>query len=170
MYANLETERLYIRPIELKDSSFLKVLVNSKGWLQFIGDRLVSNEKDAEQYLRNIREKANCYYHVFALKDDNVSIGVVTFLKRENHEFPDIGFAILPEFEGKGYALEASRSYLIKMQEAFIGENIIAITLSHNIKSINLLKKLGLKYQYDYKEKEEKLSLFSLRDMKRRDK
>jgi len=39
MYRQIETERLLIRPIKITDTSFILDLLNSDGWLQFIGDR-----------------------------------------------------------------------------------------------------------------------------------
>ncbi|MEO0066067.1 MAG: hypothetical protein RI983_1393, partial [Bacteroidota bacterium] len=39
MYCELKTSRLNIRPINLVDSKFMLELVNTKGWLKYIGDR-----------------------------------------------------------------------------------------------------------------------------------
>ena len=41
MNVYLETERLNIRPLILQDAAFMLELLNSKGWIQFIGDRNV---------------------------------------------------------------------------------------------------------------------------------
>ncbi len=143
MYINLETDRLLLRPIRVQDAEFILELVNSKGWLQFIGDRNVLNEKDAENYIQNILDNSNFHYTVFELKEAHKAIGIVTFLKREDEKFPDIGFALLPEFEKNGFTLEASKQYLEKVQELNNYEDVIAITKPDNKKSITLLKKIG---------------------------
>jgi ribosomal-protein-alanine N-acetyltransferase len=49
MNLNLETERLYIRPLMIKDVDFIIQLLNSKGWIQFIGDRNVKDTKAANE-------------------------------------------------------------------------------------------------------------------------
>ncbi len=163
MYLNLETERLLLRPINLKDAEFIIELVNSKGWLKFIGNRNVSDKKDAENYIQRILDNSNFYYNVFELKKTQKAIGIITFLKREDEKFPDIGFALLPEFEKNGYTLEASKCYLKKIENLNKYNNIIAITIPNNKKSINLIQKLGLKFTGDYKKGEEILSYYSLK-------
>ncbi len=115
MNLNLETERLYIRPLMIKDVDFILQLLNSKGWIQFIGDRNVKDIKAANDYIQRILLNNKFFYSVFEIKETNTPIGIVTFLYRENKNYPDIGFAMLPEYEKKGYAFEAANNYLIKI-------------------------------------------------------
>lgn len=162
MYLNLETERLRIRPIELSDAAFIFDLVNTEGWLTYIGDRNIFDTDAAEKYIQKIRDTPKYHYHVFELKDSGQAIGVVTFLHREDQQYPDIGFAMLPAFERKGYAHEAARAYLREILKSGHYKNIIAITLPENLASIGLLVKLGLSYQYAISREHQTLSLFSL--------
>ena len=166
MYITLETDRLVIRPIDLRDAEFIIDLVNSEGWLRFIGDRQISNSDDARKYIQKILDNKSYYYNVIELKESAKAIGIVTFLKREDEKYPDIGFALLPEFEGKGYAMEASKSYLDIIEGSGKYANIIGITLAENKKSINLLGKLGLHYMGNQKKGEDILSYFSLKNEK----
>lgn len=69
MYRQIETERLLIRPIKITDTSFILDLLNSDGWLQFIGDRKVKNVDEAEKYIQNILDNEKFYYSVFELKE-----------------------------------------------------------------------------------------------------
>ena len=162
MYKNLETGRLIIRPINLTDSKFIIELVNSEGWLKFIGNRSISNDNDAKKYIQKILDSQNFYYCVFQLKTTKEPIGIVTLLNRSEHKFPDIGFAMLPEYEKNGYTLEACRKYLDEIIESNRYGNIIAITIPDNEKSIKLLIKLGFEYESDYIRDNETLSIFSL--------
>ncbi|MFK7786717.1 MAG: GNAT family N-acetyltransferase [Crocinitomicaceae bacterium] len=163
MYTNLITERLTLRRISLADAEFMLNLVNSQGWLEFIGDRNISNQQEAEQYIQKILSTDDFYYSVFELKETSKPIGIITFLKREDEVFPDIGFALLPQFGSKGYTFEACKTYLEKIEQVHAYENIIAVTKPDNVKSINLLKKLGLQYSNDKEKGEETLSYFSLK-------
>lgn len=163
MYINIETERLIIRPIQLKDTAFIIDLVNSEGWLKFIGDRNIADKNDAKKYIKMILDNKNFHYNVFELKDSRKAIGIVTFLKREDEKYPDIGFALLPEFEKKGYTIEASKLYLEKIKNSNKYENIIAITIPDNHKSINVLLKLGLKHIGDHEKGEATFSYYSLK-------
>ncbi|MBP0904975.1 GNAT family N-acetyltransferase [Mariniflexile gromovii] len=162
MYKTIETERLIIRPLNLTDSKFIIELVNSEGWLKFIGNRNISNKEDAEKYIQKILDSPNFYYSVFQLKTTKKPIGIVTFLHREEQKYPDIGFAMLPNYEKNGYTLEASKKYLDEILKSNTYENIIAITIPENQKSIKLLKKLGLAYESDYVGEHGTLSVFGL--------
>lgn len=147
------------------DAEFIIELVNSEGWLKFIGNRNISDRIDAKKYIQKILEDTKIFYNVFEIKESQKAIGIVTFLEREDERFPDIGFALLPEFEKNGYTIEASKAYLKEIDTSNEYGNIIAITLPDNQKSIRVLKKLGLKYQGDYKKGDETLSYHSLKKL-----
>lgn len=104
MYKKLSTRRLLIRPITREDGNFILELVNSNGWLKYIGDRNVRDVTDAEKYIQKILNNNKYFYNVIQLNDTGESVGIITFLYRDNQKYPDIGFAILPKFEKKGYA------------------------------------------------------------------
>lgn len=162
MYRQIETERLLIRPIKITDTSFILDLLNSDGWLQFIGDRKVENVKDAEKYIQNILDNEKFYYSVFELKESKQKVGIITFLYRDNQQFPDIGFAMLPEFDKKGYAIEATKKYLEEIANEKNINKVIAITLPDNSKSIRLIERLGLKYEDEIQDNTKILYLYSL--------
>ena len=115
-----------------------------------------------KKYIQKILDSPNFYYSVFQLKTTKVPVGIVTFLNREDQKFPDIGFAILPQYEKNGYTLEASKKYLDEIIKSNRYENIIAITIPENQKSIKLLMKLGLEYESDYVGDNGTLSVFGL--------
>jgi RimJ/RimL family protein N-acetyltransferase len=164
MEVTINTERLRIRPINLQDAAFMLELVNSEGWLKFIGERNVSDLDDAKNYIQKILDTEQFYYCVFELKGSQKAIGIVSLIKRENEQYPDFGFALLPSFEKKGYAHEASRAYLEKIVRSKKYEHIIAITLPHNQRSSSLLKKLGFAYEGDGIRDRETLSYFILKN------
>jgi [ribosomal protein S5]-alanine N-acetyltransferase len=162
MYKEIQTDRLIIRPIKLGDSDFICSLVNSNGWLKFIGDRNIRNSDDAEKYIQKILENTNYYYNVFEIYETQQPIGIITFLNRDSQEFPDIGFALLPQFEKKGYTFEASKKYLQEIISQKLHKKIIGITVPENENSIKLLLRLGLQFEKNFKENNEELSLYSM--------
>ncbi|MEO7988139.1 MAG: GNAT family N-acetyltransferase [Chryseolinea sp.] len=164
MHYILETERLRLRQLELTDAQFIVELVNTPGWLRFIGDRNIKTNEDAIRYLQNgplKSYKENGFGLLLVeLKSDQISIGTCGILKRDSLENPDIGFAFLPEFTGKGYAFEVAHATLTYAKDELKLETIYAITIPSNIKSIQLLKKMGLgfvKTIYDPKDNSELL-------------
>lgn len=52
--------------------------------------------------------------NLVALKETGKPIGACGLLKREALDYPDLGYAFLPEFWGKGYAMEAADAILKK--------------------------------------------------------
>lgn len=162
MHKHIETERLVIRPLSLNDAEFILELLNSKGWIEYIGDRKIVDLNGAQEYIKKILENENYYYNVFEIKETNVPIGIVTFLYRKEFDFPDIGYAMLPNFEKKGYAFEATKHYLAHVQNKKSIKKVIAITLPGNSNSISLLEKLGLKQESSFFEDQTQLSLYSI--------
>jgi len=146
----LETDRLRLREFTLNDAEFIVELLNSPGWLQFIGDRNIRTEEQAKNYLENgpIKSyKENGYgLSLVEKKEDNLAIGMCGIIKREFLDYPDIGFAFLPGFNGKGYAFEITSATMDYAKQQLNLAKILAITVSDNSKSIRLLEKIGLKF------------------------
>jgi RimJ/RimL family protein N-acetyltransferase len=118
-------------------------LVNTDGWLRFIGDRNVHSYADAEGYIQKIQDTPNFYYNVVELAQANLPMGVVSFIYRDGYDFPDLGFALLPEYFGQGYAEEAARGYFQYLIQNETLVKILGIVNSDNSRSIRLLEKLG---------------------------
>lgn len=78
---------------------------------------------------------------------DGSPIGTCGLLKREYLDDYDIGFAFLPNFRRKGYAYEAASAMIDYGKESLGLKRIAAFVLKGNLKSVLLLKKLGMKYE-----------------------
>ncbi len=145
----LETERIRIEKATLEDSSFFLELLNSPNWIEFIGDRGIKTEEDAADYIQKSlidSYKENGYgLYKMVLKKENKPIGICGFLKRNYLKNADIGFAILPEYEAKGYTYEAVKETMNYGISSLQLNPILAVTISENTKSRNLLNKIGLK-------------------------
>ena len=114
----LLTDRLRILPISSGDNIFMFELLNSVGWLTFIGDRNVSSPDEAVTYIQKIIGNPAIDYWVVRLDVNETPIGIISFIKREYLDHHDLGFAFLPEFMGQGYAEEAAMKVLsIKLKE-----------------------------------------------------
>lgn len=144
----VETERLILVEAEIKDFQFFKKLLNSPNWIKFIGDRGVKTDKQAKEYIKSslIASYKNNGYGLFkmCLKNSLEPIGICGLVKRDYLNDPDIGFAILPEHEGKGYTYEASMAVMAYGKEKLKLPRILAITTNENIGSQKLIRKIGL--------------------------
>lgn len=152
----MKTKQLFIRRLSEKDTRFIFKLLNTEGWIRYIGNRNIHSEADALTYIQKINENPNIIYWTVVLKETNSEIGLVTLIKRDYLYFRDIGFAFLPEYSDKGYAYEASKAVLESLTET-----ILAITLPENKSSIRLIEKLGLKFEKAFKVEHENLLLYS---------
>ena len=107
-----ETDRLIIRPTQIEDACFLLELLNTKKWIEYIGDRKVKNKEAAEEYIKNkmlpqLKRLGFSNYTIIEKEGQN-KIGTVGLFDREGLGEIDIGFALLPTYEKKGFAFEAS--------------------------------------------------------------
>lgn len=150
-HAIITTARLHIREFTIEDAPFIIDLLNSKTWINFIGDKGVQDIQDAEQYLK---EGPINSYNLFGyglwmveLKDGSTPIGMCGFLNRDTLDNPDIGFALLPEYENFGYAFEMTSAVMTWGSHKMHLDEIVAITTPVNSRSISLLEKIGLNFK-----------------------
>lgn len=147
-YITFETERLFLRPTNDSDATFIMALLNTPKWLQYIGDRNVKTVGDAADYIKEKMtpqlERLGYSNYTLIRKQDGAKMGCCGLYDREGLEGIDIGFAFLPEFEQMGYAFEAAN----RVKEAALNEfgirTISAITSKENVSSQKLIEKLGL--------------------------
>ena len=147
MKITLKTKRLVCEPLQHSDWDFMKRLVNSEGWLTFIGDRNIHSDQEAMDYVDRINNNPDTIYWVVKLKAKNISIGIISFVKRDYLPFHDIGFALLPEYTGRGYAKEATGKILEMLKQHPEYQEVLAATLPSNSRSIKLLTALGFVFQ-----------------------
>lgn len=157
---SLSSKRLCLDPISAEDGSFIFELVNSAGWLKFIGDRNVKSIHDAHEYIANILTSETVNYWVVNLTSTGEKLGVVTLLEKDYLDHPDIGFAFLPQFEGNGYAYEAAKELLNQLRTNNPKQTILACTLPGNSKSIRLLERLGMDLSRKIKVEGEELLIY----------
>lgn len=163
-----ETERLLITKFTLDDAPFFIELVNTPKFKKFIGDRKVKTIEQAQKrikegHLKNYAELGYGFYQLLLKTENNKPIGTNGLVKRDTLELPDIGFAMLPEYENKGYGFESSLAILKLAKDQFKIKKIGAITLEHNVNSIKLIEKLGLSFEKKVKpfEDDAELLLFA---------
>ena len=146
----LETERLLLREFTEGDADFICRLLNSPGWLKNIGSRGIENEDNAREYINSKLRKAYTElgfgFYLIELKQSGESVGMCGLVKREGLDDVDVGFALLPEYEGYGYAYEAASATVEYAANTLLITTLSAITIPTNKSSIKLLEKIGLKF------------------------
>lgn len=167
----LQTERLLLSEATLSDAPFMFDLLNSPNWLAFIGDRNIRSLADAEKYIRNsliksYRENGFGLWKV-ELKSDKTPIGLCGLLKRKSLDSPDLGFAILPDYEGFGYISEVAKAIISHAKSVLKLDRILAITTPTNLGSQKVLLKTGFRKVGEIEMNGENMELYGVSLMKK---
>jgi len=145
-----ETPRLIIRQFNHNDAEFIVRLLNEESFIENIADKQIRNNADAKEYLTNGPMASYQHFgfglNAVLLKGCATPIGICGLLKRAELDHPDLGYAFLPEFCGKGYAQEAADAVLKNVIATHALKTILAVTSLTNQSSHNLLKKVNFSF------------------------
>lgn len=145
----LETERLTLRRVEEGDAAFLVELMNEPGWLRFIGDRGVRTVEDARAYMERAIHAQHERHGISLLavvpREAGVPVGLCGLVRRDALPGPDLGFAFLERWSGRGFAREAAAAVLRHAREELGLARVLAVTSPDNERSLRLLASLGFR-------------------------
>ena len=127
------------------DLEFLQRLTQTPGWLANIGPRGTETMDGtrAYLYLRFLTPYQTHGCGMWVIELDGIAVGLSGIVVRSGIEFPDLGYALLPEFEGRGIATEAGHLVLKWAVESGRWPHLDAYTMPHNEASNNVLRRLG---------------------------
>ena len=147
----IETKRLRLRRVTLSDADarFMLRLVNDPGWLANIGDRNVRDLEQSRAYIQktlDMYEKYGFGSLVAELKETGEPIGTCGLVKRDSVDDVEVGYALLPEFRGRGLAIEGGKAVIDYAREVLKIEHVAAIVTPANRDSIRVLERIGLTF------------------------
>lgn len=153
MQFSYRTERLILQALN-EDNAGLALEFYSRGSLVF---NQVEPDKPAEFYTLSYQKnllhgefesflRGNYYrYYFTTLEDRDTIIGTASFshIDRGAYRSCIIGYKLLPEYQKKGYAMEALTRLISAIFEEEKLHRIEAFVLKDNQSSINLLTRIG---------------------------
>ncbi|QEL55591.1 GNAT family N-acetyltransferase [Chromobacterium paludis] len=146
----IETLRLRLRPLDERDAPFILELLNEPAFLANIGDKDVRDLAGARNYIeKGPQASYQQYGHgllLVELSGNAEPVGICGLVKRDSLPHPDIGYAFLQRHWGRGYACEAGAACLAHASAVLKIAQVVGITAPHNLGSIRVLEKLGLRY------------------------
>lgn len=160
----ITTPRLRITPMDPTNEThctFLARLWNTDLFIRTCGRTSVVDTTSAAEFMRTrvLADYARNKYGMFlvslqeedAIPSQPIPIGTVSLLKGappdRHYTAPDIGYAILPEMNGKGYATEAAKG-LIGWAKAELGiTGVFGFCGATNLHSRRVLEKIGLEFR-----------------------
>lgn len=147
----LETDRLRLRKLSTDDAGFILQLLNEPSFIRNIGDKGVRTLEDARGYILNgpmaNYEKLGFGMYLVELKESGAPAGICGLIKRDVLEYIDVGYAFLPEFWARGYAIESASAILSYARDVIGSKRILAVTEPDNDRSIHLLEKVGFRFE-----------------------
>jgi RimJ/RimL family protein N-acetyltransferase len=139
----LQTERLTLRAPELADFEH---------WAAFFAS-------DRAQFERGILPRKEAWriwasdtalwtlrgYGPFGVqaKDSGAYVGEVGIYQPDGYQGPELGWFVVPEAEGRGYAAEAAHAVMLWARQAFGWDSLTSIIDPRNDRSIALGQRLG---------------------------
>jgi RimJ/RimL family protein N-acetyltransferase len=125
-------------------------VLNDADFLRYVGDRGVRSVDEARVYIVNgpiaSYDRFGFGLCAVVLKARDVPIGICGLLKRESFEDVELGFAFLPEYRSKGYALESAAAVMEYARRDLGLTRIAAITSPDNDRSARLLGRIGFRF------------------------
>ena len=148
----LETKRLIIREHVLSDAPFFFTLNSNYNVVKYTGDSSFKTIEEAEkivQYVIN-QYKENGYGRwLVTEKETGNPIGWCGLKFHTDTKETDIGYRLLENAWGKGYATESAKACIDYGFNHFNLNRIIGDAMKENTASINVFKKLGMTYLKD---------------------
>ncbi len=149
----IETERLILRSFTEADLEALYRLLKDETVNTFLPWFPVKNLEETkdffeERLVTSDRESAG-YHYAICLKQDRVPVGYVNVEMDDSHDF---GYGLLADFWHRGIVTEAGMAVIAQLQ----ADGVPYITATHDVhnpRSGAVMQRLGMQYQYSYKER-----------------
>ena len=140
-----------MRWLTLNDAELMLAVWNDPAFIKYVGDRGVYTLDQAHDALESgaFQLYENYGYGPFrlTLRENGQVVGVCGLFRREGYDDPDIGWSVLPEFSGKGFAYEAASAVLAYAWQEVGLSRVTAFIDVKNTPSIGLARKLGLRFE-----------------------
>jgi ribosomal-protein-alanine N-acetyltransferase len=146
-FQNLETERLLLRRLDNSDINEVFALRSNSSTMQFIPRPLVQNDEEALAHITMINDKIDNNEGInwaITIKGNPKLIGIIGHYRIQPQNYrAEIGYMILPEFNGKGIVTEAIKVVVGYGFDEMKLNSIEAIIDPRNFASERVLQKNG---------------------------
>jgi RimJ/RimL family protein N-acetyltransferase len=154
----------YLIPFNPENVSHCNLIVdlyNSPLFIATQGKTSITTTEKAKTYIQNrfLAEYERNGYSTYLVRlkpsaatsvTESVPLGTVALSKgdsKESYLIPDLGFAILPEYCGKGYATESSKLLMSWAKDKLGVSDVFGFTNEENKASRRVMEKLGMDFR-----------------------
>ena len=157
-FPNLETERLFLRRVDVKDVNEIIALRSNPETMKYIPRPLVKTTEDALEHIAMMDTKIENNEGInwaITQKGNPKLIGVIGHYRiKPEHYRAEIGYMLLPEFSGKGIISEAVKEVVKYGFKGMQLHSIEAVIDPENNASAKVLEKNGFVKEAHLKENE----------------
>ncbi|TQF67725.1 GNAT family N-acetyltransferase [Pseudoalteromonas luteoviolacea] len=144
-----ETARLIVRPLQKCDLADVYQSRKNPDTSKYIGDP--ATIEDARQRIEEATQPWQGVDHqklmlAIRCKTTDLFIGELLFKFTQKHcHIGEIGYRLSPQHLGKGYAFEATSTFVPHLFDQFELNKVIAVCAINNVSSWRLMEKLGMR-------------------------
>lgn len=149
---DIETKRLILRKFTENDLQAIFKIYSDKQVNKFLPWFPLKSLEEAKDFYENqIKSKYNqesAYSYAICLREDNIPIGYVNAALQDGCDF---GYGLCREHWHNGIVTEACEAVIAQLKR----DGLQYITATHDVnnpRSGEVMKRLGMKYQYSYEE------------------
>lgn len=143
----LTTERLTLRQLSLDDQQAIFDLRSDAAINQYLDRALCKTIEEAQQFIEKINDAIknnNALYWAISLNKTNTLVGTICLFDfSDEHDSCEIGFELMPIFQGQGIMKEAAQAVITYVFQTLQYKKIVACTHHDNQKSTLLLLQLN---------------------------
>lgn len=148
----IETERLFLRELNVNDAESFYRLNLDKDVLKYTGDEPFENIENSKEFLEKYNHYEKYGFGRWAVinKENGKFLGWCGLKFTEIRNEYDIGFRFFKKYWNKGYATESAKSCIDYGINKLQLTEILGRAMRENQASIRVLEKIGLEYNRDF--------------------
>jgi [ribosomal protein S5]-alanine N-acetyltransferase len=149
MHIIFETPRLTLRRFTQADAPVVQQLNSNPNVLKYLDEPLLETEEHALHILNSIilpQYKNNLGRWAIHLKTTNEFIGWCGLKYRQELDEIDLGYRLMQQYWGNGYAFEAAKHSLDYAFQQLHLKTIVGRAHINNLASLKILEKLGMQF------------------------
>lgn len=151
-FMRLETERLILRKLTLDDLDAFAGLLADPEVMRFSLNGPMDKERAIEYLQKRILDHYDVYgYGLYAVVLNDKLIGIVGLINQnlDGKNWTELGYRLHPQYWGKGLATEACKAVCNYAFSELGMKELISIIDPKNIRSIEVARRIGMKYVKD---------------------
>ncbi len=145
----LKTKRLLLRQPVINDEQEIFILRSDRRINKYLDRQLSNTIADARNFITTVNENINkkvSVYWAITLREEHIFVGTICLYDfSDENETCEIGYELLPTFEGQGIMNEAIVKVIDYAFNKIKVKKIEAFLHKDNQRSVNLLEKLSFR-------------------------